>query len=268
MKILDACGKLLLLCVPPYNRTLYRLCKRYCDRYNAENNSDLCTNGELRFMQRMLPSCQTVFDVGANTGDWTARALRINPRLRVHCFEPSRTTYQRLVARGLPDSVICNGFGLSSAPGTRMLHVFSAGAGMNSLYRREGLEDAHGLSPQENTEAVEVDTLDRYCNERNILSIDFLKLDVEGHELEVCKGALGMLGTGRIKFVQFEYGGCNIDARVLLKDLFLFFDQLDYALYKIYPDCLVEQTRYDQRLETFQYQNWVAVKHGVENQIR
>jgi hypothetical protein len=93
--------------------------------------------------------------------------------------------------------------------------------------------------------------------------IDFLKVDVEGHELEVFKGTKEMLGKGAIKYIQFEYGGCNIDARMLLKDLFNFFLPYHYTLYKIYPHELRHVPRYDQRLENFQYQNWVAVAKGV-----
>jgi len=80
--------------------------------------------------------------------------------------------------------------------------------------------------------------------------IDFLKVDVEGHELEVFKGATGMLSQSRIGHIQFEYGGCNIDARVLLKDLFDFFTPYRYASIN-YPNDLRHVPRYDQRLENF-----------------
>ncbi len=86
--------------IPSRNCHLYALCKRYVDRYNSENNDNIHTNGEWRFMQTILPQCATVFDVGANVGDWTALALDINPRLVIHCFEPSVATFQRLQARG------------------------------------------------------------------------------------------------------------------------------------------------------------------------
>ena len=84
----------------PRNPFLYRVCKRYVDRYNSENNDSIHTNGELRLMRAVLPMCMTVFDVGANIGDWTALALSINPRLQIHCFEPSVATFQRLQGRG------------------------------------------------------------------------------------------------------------------------------------------------------------------------
>src|SRR5256885_351109 len=100
--------KRLLSVVPAHNPTVYRLAKKYVDLYNGDNNSDMETNGEFSFMQRNLRKCETVFDIGANVGQWTALALRINPIASIHCFEPSRNTFQRLLANRFPTSVVCN----------------------------------------------------------------------------------------------------------------------------------------------------------------
>lgn len=245
----------------PTSTLLYRFCRRIVNHYNSENNNNIHTNGELRLMRAVLPQCTTVFDVGANIGDWTALALEINPQLKIHCFELSSVTFQRLQARG--GGTICNNFGLSSAPGEMTLWVFADGAGINSLYKRQGLEDGYGLAEQQRKETVRLDTLDAYCQRAGVQMIDLMKVDVEGHELEVFKGAAGMLAKAKIKRIQFEFGGCNIDSRVLLKDLFDFFSPYHYALSKIYPQELRHIPRYDQRLENFQYQNWVAVANGV-----
>jgi FkbM family methyltransferase len=237
---------------------LYRLSRRYVDRRNGENNDDIATNGELNLLKIVLPQCRTVFDIGANVGDWAARALEINPAIRLHCFEPSSTTFSRLTARGLAASVQCNNFGLSSARGSSELLVFEDSAGVNSLYRRTGLQ-SFGLETQQRSEIVRLETGDCYCAERGIQAIDFCKVDVEGHELEVFKGFSASLAARTVRVMQFEYGGCNIDSRVLLKDLFEFLQPHGYALYKVFPDGLRQLPRYDQRLENFQYQNWVVV---------
>lgn len=246
-----------LLALLPRNSFFYRVCKRYVDHYNGANNSDIDTNGELRLMQAVLPGCSTVFDVGANVGDWAALALSINPHVHIHCFEPSAATFQHLQARGL--AAICNNLGLSSVPGDVTFWVFADGAEGNSLYKRQGLEDGWGQPEQQRSEIVRLDTLDAYCQRVGVNSIDFMKVDVEGHELEVFKGGAGMLSQGKIKRIQFEYGGCNIDSRVLLKDIFAYLLPYGYTLHKIHPRELRRVPRYDQRLENFQYQNWVAV---------
>lgn len=256
--------KALLSLVPSQCPLAYRLAKGYVDLYNGENNCDMELNGELRFMQGSLPQCETIFDVGANVGEWTTLALRVNPKADIHCFEPSPTTFQRLLANRFPASVVCNNFGLSAARGEAKLFVFEEYSGNNSLYLRQGL-DSLGLLTQQLEEAVCLDTVDHYCLERGIQAIDFAKVDVEGHELEVFKGMTGLLKSGQVGIIQFEYGGCNIDAGVLLKDIFDFFKEFAYSFYKIYPDEVRLVPKYDQRLENFQYQNWALIRRGCSD---
>ena len=55
--------------------------------------------------------------------------------------------------------------------------------------------------------------------------IDLLKLDVEGHELEVLRGGVRMFAQRRVKMVSFEFGGCNIDSRTYFRDFYYFFQE-------------------------------------------
>jgi len=132
-RIRNSLRKALLSVVPSNSLVLYRLSKIYVDTYNGENNDDIETNGELRLMQQTLPQCKTVFDVGANLGQWTALALGINPTANIHCFEPSLSTFQRLLSNSFPPTVVCNNFGMSSAPGEAKLFLFDECSGINSL---------------------------------------------------------------------------------------------------------------------------------------
>lgn len=239
----------------PISNPLYRFCRRYVNRYDGQNNADMRSNGELHWLREVLPTCSTVFDVGANVGEWTTFALGINPKLSVHCFEPSQATYCLLEAQAFGGDVILNQKGLGALSGECSLYVYAEGAGSNSIYQRTALNLA-----QTHTEQIQVETLDEYCERQHITNIDFLKIDVEGHELDVLKGAIVMLAKGRIRRIQFEYGGTYIDARILLKDMFDLLISYGYQIYKIYPDGLRLVQRYDQRLENFQYQNFAALK--------
>ncbi len=51
---------------------------------------------------------------------------------------------------------------------------------------------------------IETNTIDNYCSINNIKEIDILKIDVQGSEIEVLKGALDMLKNGRIKLIYIE----------------------------------------------------------------
>ncbi len=244
----------------PENPHVQAACQRYVNRFRGENNDAIETNGELRFMRDRLPGCRTVFDVGANVGDWARLALQVNPAVRLYCFEPSAFTFAKLTATPFPSNVSCHNLGLGSAAGELTLHVFDEGSGMNSIYPRTGLEDGWNIARQSKTETIRIETLDAFCAAQGVEHIDFLKMDVEGHEIGVLSGAAGLLGRGAIDVVQFEYGGTNIDSRTFLKDFFELFQARGYTLHKIYPDRLVPVARYDQRLDNFQHQNWVAMR--------
>jgi hypothetical protein len=133
-----------LINILPRNNLIYRICNRYVGLYNAENNDNIQTNGEMRLMRIVLPQCAIVFDVGANIGDWSALALEINPQLQIHCFEPSLATFQRLQTRLERKEVKCKNIALGSKSGELTLHVFADGSGENSFYQREGLEEGWG----------------------------------------------------------------------------------------------------------------------------
>ena len=243
----------------PYNGHLYNFCKSYVEKHDGDCNGDIVTNGELRVMRQFLPGCSVVFDVGAHTGEWARLALSVNPGLNIHCFEPSRENFVNLTRNVSSPNVTCNPFGLSSENGERPLFIFRSAPGLHSLYQRRGLENGWGLATPAETEMVKLDTLENYCAERQIEKIDFLKVDVEGHELEVFKGGRSLFEEDRVRMIQFEYGGCNIDSKVLLKDIFEFFAGMNYSFYKIFPDRLKPFERYDQRLENFKYQNWLMI---------
>jgi FkbM family methyltransferase len=244
----------------PENPHVQAACQRYVNRCRAENNDAIEANGELRFMRERLPHCGTVFDVGANVGDWARLALQVNPRARLYCFEPSAFTFAKLTANAFPANVSCHNLGFGPEAGAATLHVFDEGSGMNSIYPRTGLEDGWNIAPPSKTETIRIDTLDAFCAAQAIDRVDFLKMDVEGHELGVLNGAAGLFGRRAIGAVQFEYGGCNIDSRTFMKDFFEFFQVRGYTLHKIYPDRLLPVARYDQRLDNFQHQNWVAMR--------
>ena len=212
--------KNLLLKILPKNRHLYSFCKSYVEKHDGDCNGDMMTNGEYRLLQHFLPDSSVVFDVGAHTGEWANLALKINPALQIHCFEPGKDNFEKLTGNVIADQVICNNDGLSSSRGEKPFFIYKDAPGLNSLYQRRGLEDGWGLEKTEEIEIVRLDTLEQYCTERNIEEIDFMKVDVEGHELEVFTGGVSLFQEGRVRVIQFEYGGCNIDSKVFLKDIF------------------------------------------------
>ncbi len=240
----------------------------YTGHYEG-SNPNFEKDGERQIVQRCISHSNIVFDVGANQGEWAKLVLKYHPDIELHCFEISMPTYQKLSSQNFPKNVRLNNFGVSSRNGEATLFVFAEGADTNSLYKRSGLEH-WGVKPQEKEEVVSLRALDDYCLEKNIRNVDFLKIDVEGHELEVLQGSSLMLRQGRIAIIQFEYSGAYIDARILLKDVFELFKGLPYQFYKIVPMGVLPVHAYTQELENFQYSNYLAIHegHGAQKALK
>lgn len=251
----------IIRCIPK-SKVLEACCRCYCehcDGTHATDPGDPATNGEYRLLREMAPAFDTVLDIGANVGDWTAALLALRPSASIHAFEPSASAYDAILRRHFPENVVVHKMAISSMAGAASLHIFGDASGMNSLHNRHGLEGGYGIAPATRTEDVQLQTLDDFCASHGLKRVDFVKVDTEGHEVDVLRGGVQSLKTGMLHAIQFEYGGAYIDSRKLLKDAFEVFEGLDYVVFRIVPDGLVAYPRYDQRLETFQYNNFVAL---------
>jgi FkbM family methyltransferase len=197
-----------------------------------------------------------IFDAGANRGQFLKLALA-HPAV-IHAFEPSSAAFAELRTRfAATPSVVLNNFALGNEPGTQTLYYDVAGSELSSLYPRHVAHHGHHLT---NSESVKVDTIDHYCQTHGIEHIELLKLDVEGHELEVLKGAAQMFASGHVATVSFEFGGCNIDSRTYLRDFFEFFSTHRMRLARVTAlGHLQRITHYDESLEQFRTTTFVAV---------
>ena len=109
------------------------------------------------------------------------------------------------------------------------------------------------------SETVRIETLDCYCLSQEISRIDLLKVDVEGHELDVLHGGLRLFEKQAIAAVLFEFGGCNIDTRTFVKDFFSFFRDHGMQLGRVTPAGHVRNiTRYSEALEQFRTTSFLA----------
>lgn len=237
------------------NDLVYRVAHRLVSDHDGENNADISTNGELRALRRYISSWKTVFDIGANEGEWMRLALTLNPTLQVHCFEPNTAAYKMIMAGNVPEQVTVNHCAMGATLGSKELLVYSDASVLNSFYARESasMTDAK-------RETVNVDTISNYCKKHAIDTVDFVKIDVEGHELEVLKGALPMLEHGAITMIQFEYGGTFLDSGISLKAILELVKPFPYDLYKIRPFGLQRIPGYTALLENYHYANYLLIK--------
>lgn len=197
-----------------------------------------------------------VFDVGAHDGSYSAGVRDVlGERARIYCFEPSLKTFDNLrkTLGDQPEIFLYNlGFGDREEEAT--LHSTGYGSPGSTLYTPFGAAPGQSLT----NETCRLRRLDRFCEEEGIRRIEFLKIDVEGNELNVLRGASGMLKTGAIRLIQFEFGEVQIGSRTFFKDLYRLLTP-DYTIHRILRAGLAPIEAYDEIHEIFRTTNYLAV---------
>ncbi|HSV74796.1 MAG TPA: FkbM family methyltransferase [Chthonomonadales bacterium] len=171
----------------------------------------------LAFMRASVTPGAVAVDVGANVGVHTLTlAESVGPGGSVHAFEPS-AAYDRLTANlrlnGLDGRVRANRAAVGAAPGSLALRECEQGY---EAFTSAGRPLAHAKVTGA-TFDVPMVTLDRYLEEHGVSSVDFLKVDVEGYEVEVLRGARGLLGRRAVRRIMLEVSdplleGCGASA--------------------------------------------------------
>lgn len=196
------------------------------------------------------------FDVGGNIGQFTTLLHEVfGKQAVIHTFEPSSATFNQLKknTETFPEVTI-HQKGLGETQGSLKLFTNEDASLIASVYQRR--LDHFGIQ-MDKYEEIEITTLDQFCQQNSIPHIHFLKLDVEGHELKVLKGAEQMISNNSIDFIQFEFGGCNIDSRTYFQDFFYLLSK-QYTIYRIVKDGLHPIKGYRETYEAFVTTNYLA----------
>ena len=201
-----------------------------------------------------------IFDVGANKGEYLNMVLNEfqNKDFVIHSFEPSKFTFDRLQKNApVSEKIKLNNLGLGKNIGEHVLYSDKEGSGLASLTKRK--LDHFNIDFSE-SEKIQITSLDNYCLENSINHLHLLKIDVEGHELDVLNGASKMFATHSIDIVTFEFGGCNIDTRSFFQDFYYYFQDKKMQLFRITPSgYLFPIEKYKEQYEQFITTNFAAV---------
>jgi len=169
---------------------------------------------EVMAIEKYIRPGQTVFDVGACIGEWSAQVTQHFPQVTIHAFEPSPHTFPKLQKTfHAKPNVTTNNIGVLDTPGQRTLHILGTKKrffGTSCLNKRE--KTAPKIIKHGSVE-VPMTTLNLYCGENDIDHIHFLKIDVEGYEYAVMKGGDHLLEQRGIDVIQFEYGYTSEDSQ-------------------------------------------------------
>ena len=199
-----------------------------------------------------------LFDVGANRGDFANILHGVFPNAIIHAFEPISSSYRLLKANCNHDNVILNNVGLGFVScKTEMYHYNDGFANQHASLYAEVLSEIHNQQKVV-SEEISINSIDDYCSMNGITTIDFLKIDTEGNELNVLKGAQRMINSNSINIIQFEFNEMNIISRVFLKDFYTILR--GYEFYRLNTNELLPLGKYKSINEIFQFQNIFAIK--------
>jgi FkbM family methyltransferase len=241
-------------------------------KIEKNNLGDFAENGEQCFIDNLFKKFKqtdtekTIFDIGANIGQYSgmlsgvakSRAVRIN----IHVFEPTRKCFEELTAKfSRADNVTLNNTGISNINGEADIYYDKEESEGASLYQR----NLRFYNVQmDNHETISLRRLDDYIEEKKISHIDFIKMDIEGNELKALAGLGRYLNTDFVDFIQFEYGGTNLDSHTSLMELYQLLTDRGFLVAKVMPGGL-EIRSYSPFMENFQNANYMAVSPNVKS---
>ncbi len=229
--------------------------EKYLRSYR-NRNYNLVTNGEAKVLE-LLPSAavRVALDVGCHQGVWTDQILGQQPSAKVFGFEPTPTLADQLEAKYCDDPRFSlERSALGRVPGSATLFTQEASS-TNSLVRNAAATIVETIE-------VEVTTGDEFLARSNLDSVDYLKIDVEGHDLQALLGFSEALNAGRVGVVQFEYNGWNAISHDLLGDFYALLEPLGFTLGRVHPTGL-EYVPYSLDIE-----NWIGPAYVAIHESR
>jgi FkbM family methyltransferase len=140
--------------------------------------------------------------LGAYEGNGVREIANAFPRARVYGFEPDPDTYARFAAKmaAIPNAIPVQA-AVGELDGIATLHR-NRSADTNSLLPLDAQMTI--TSSAETAVEVPIDTLDTFCKRENIDVIDYVHADLQGYEMNMLRGAIGLLTDKRIRMILVE----------------------------------------------------------------
>jgi FkbM family methyltransferase len=243
---------------------MWRIGRKMYTSARGDGPNEPRINGEYWLLEQVLssnPDPKVLLDIGANKGDWTAHALavaRMSDAVHVHAFEPSRATRSMLSSRFARDAAVTvQPYALSDTVGEAKFYSSEDGAGTNSLLPSSGL----------NVEVAELTTIDRFMQQSGIENVSMAKIDTEGFDLLVLRGAEQSLLAGRINVVQFEYNWRWLTNHACLRDVFDLISDKPYRFGKLVGNAVEFYEQWHFELDRYFESNYVLIKKDIDFRI-
>jgi FkbM family methyltransferase len=225
-------------------------------RAGLNDGIDMEDNGELWLIKIIAPKSTYFIDVGANIGNWTKVFLEFGKiGVRGQLFEPSPETLN-VLQKNIKTMVNSNLIDISSSAvsdsiGTKKFFCEARCGETSSLIKGHSQTNALEI-------LVNLTTIDLEVKRLGNPFIDVLKIDAEGYDLHVIKGASECIKNARIGLIQFEYNQPWANAGSTLYEALSIFSNHGYVVFLLRKDGL-HKFNYHLYGEFFGYSNFIAL---------
>jgi FkbM family methyltransferase len=222
---------------------------------------DPALNGEHWLLDLVAPHVRVAIDVGANEGQWaTALLPRATALERLYCYEPGAHAFSRLSERFRSDARVTLIQAAVDERPQAAVDFFESPATQESSMHAEAASDSRRIS-------VPAVRLDDEIARLDGLIVDLLKVDAEGADLSVLRGARRTLEQQRIRIIQFEYHRPWLYAGATLRAALDLLAACGYDTHLLNRSGLCRFDRY-RAPEIFQYMNFVAIGRSHRDFVR
>ena len=164
--------------------------------------------GTVSFFTELIGSNAVYYDIGANVGAYSLIAGMQNPNTRVFCFEPSASTFASLVSNirrnGVTENVFAFPIAFDEATKVTQLYQSSTSPGAAEHAIGEAIDYKGKEFVPNAVQASLVYTLDEFIDCFELPVPTHLKIDVDGIELRILRGAINLLQNKRLRKVMLE----------------------------------------------------------------
>jgi FkbM family methyltransferase len=220
----------------------------------AIKNMSPHVNGEYLLLNSIIEICNTYFDIGANKGEWTGYILdnKKNKDSQFYLYEPGLAAYNVSISRfkdfnnvKVYETAISDTIGKVS-----FYEQINAGELSSAI---EKWADGPVISTE-----VKTVTIDSEFARLQIDYLDYAKIDTEGFDLKVLKGAQNSIKNRCIGFIQFEYNRVWSMSGSTLLEAYEILEGSGYRIFLLKPDGLYT---YDVRKygEFYAFSNFLAI---------
>ena len=203
-----------------------------------------------------------IFDVGSNKMIWSDIILNeFKEDCHIHSFEANEImlNFQR-IKYDYNTNITFNEIAISDEVGKSSFYYFEDyHNGLSSIYDNE-----QWRTLPRKVKTVNTTTIDKYCQDKNIQQIDFLKVDIEGADPLAIKGAQEMLSKEAIKIIQIEYGAHYQLGKHKFQDIIDIVVPLGYKIYIFEKDNFTEVDTNNFK-EDYRFENFIITKYNIAN---